>query len=234
MILMNIPFIIGWVLLIITKPLEVSNPALFYVGRILTGFGAGCFTLAPPMYTNETAETSIVGALGSVTQFMITIGIGFVNACGIESAVDWVVITGICIVFPGISKTLSNIQNNHGSIPLVLSMVAMFFMPESPVYLISKGKEEEAKKSLHWLRGTENVGEEIEVLKQSQKAQESTGRVGILGLFKSREYFEPWLIMIIFMFFQQFSGINAVIFYLKVTFHCPLIIILKSSLLSKL
>ncbi len=74
MIVMNIPFVIGWICLIITKPLEVTDPALFYVGRILTGFGAGCFTLATPIYTSETAEISIQGALGSMMQFMLTIG----------------------------------------------------------------------------------------------------------------------------------------------------------------
>ena len=39
----------------------------------------------------------------------------------------------------------------------------LFMMPESPVFLLSKGKEEAARKSLQWLRGTQyNTAEEIE------------------------------------------------------------------------
>lgn len=94
----------------------------------------------------------------------------------------------------------------------------MFFMPDSPYYLISKGKEAEASKALQWLRGTTEIKEELEDLKRSHRDQLLLGDVSYLDLLKKRVYLRPFLIMIALMFFQQWSGINAVLFYLKDVF----------------
>lgn len=108
MIALCIPFIIGWICLLIPAyQSDVSSPALFYVGRILTGMGGGGFALAPPVYISEITETSIKGAMGSVMQFMLTIGIALVYAMGIENALDWGVITIVCVIPPGKSFKIS-------------------------------------------------------------------------------------------------------------------------------
>ena len=103
MILMSIPAIGGWVCLIITKRLDDSiDPLwLFYIGRILTGIGGGAFSLAAPMYVSEIAEVRIRGALGTLMQFQVTVGLCLVNALSINEKIDWVIITGICIAPPG-------------------------------------------------------------------------------------------------------------------------------------
>ena len=92
-------------------------------------------------------------------------------------------------------------------------------MPETPYYLITKNKEEEALKSLQWLRGTENVKDEIEDLKRAYKEQISLGKVSYSSLLTNYVYLKPFLIMSALMFIQQFSGVNAVMFYLKVLKH---------------
>ena len=97
-----VPFIIGWTCLIIPAyATDMTSPVLFYVGRFFTGFGGGGFALAPPVYVSEICETSIRGAMGSVMQFMLTVGILFVYALGIENAVDWGIITILCVIPPG-------------------------------------------------------------------------------------------------------------------------------------
>ena len=103
MISMSVPAVAGWICLIIGKPLDDSiDPlALFYVGRILTGFGGGAFSLAAPLFVSEIAEVRIRGTLGSLMQFQVTVGIFFVNVLSINNAVHWDIITGICIAFPG-------------------------------------------------------------------------------------------------------------------------------------
>ena len=80
---------------------DIQSPILFFVGRIFTGIGGGGFALAPPVYTSEITETSIRGGMGAMMQFMLTIGISFVNALGVENAVDWSIITVLCIIPPG-------------------------------------------------------------------------------------------------------------------------------------
>ena len=62
----------------------------------------------------------------------------------------------------------------------------MFFMPESPYYLIGKGKEPEALKSLIWLRGTEDVKVELAELKNSYAQQQNTGTLSYKSLFTDR------------------------------------------------
>ncbi len=72
--------------------------------NLFPGFGAGAFTLAVPAYVSEIAEISIQGALGSCMQLSMTLGILFVNGLAIgeiKDAIDWNIITGICIAFPG-------------------------------------------------------------------------------------------------------------------------------------
>ena len=92
----------------------------------------------------------------------------------------------------------------------------MFFMPESPYYLITKNNEAQALKSLQWLRGSDNVKDEIEDMKRAYRDQQLIGNVSYGELFKDGVYLRPFLIVMALMFFQQFSGINAVLFYLKV------------------
>ena len=101
----------------------------------------------------------------------------------------------------------------------VLAAFGMYFMPETPYYLITKNKEEEALKSLQWLRGTENVKAEIEDLKRAYREQTLLGKVSYSSLLTNFVYFKPFLIMSALMFIQQFSGVNAVMFYLKVFKH---------------
>ena len=92
----------GWVCLLIPGfKTDISSPVLFYVGRIFTGIGGGGFALAPPVYVSEITETSIRGAMGAMMQFMLTIGISFIYAMGIENAVDWSIITVLCIIPAG-------------------------------------------------------------------------------------------------------------------------------------
>jgi len=60
---------------------------------------------------------------------------------------------------------------------------AMFFMPESPYFLITRGKDSEAEKSLKWLRGSQyDITEEIGDLQKTFEEQSQTGSVSIKQL----------------------------------------------------
>ena len=96
----------------------------------------------------------------------------------------------------------------------------MFFMPDTPYYLITKNKEAEAMKALQWLRGIENVNDELADLKRAYNEQKLIGNVTYLDLLTNKVYLRPFLIMMGLMFIQQFAGINAVMFYLKVCLIC--------------
>ena len=189
MIILALPFIAGWVLIVFAV-----NAPMLYIGRLLTGFAAGAFGLLAPSYTSEIAEPNIKGALGSLQQLIATFGVLFVTVVG--KYVTWKVLSGILLVFP------------------TLMAVWMFFMPESPVFLVSKGRREDAKKSLLFLRGPNfDVSTELATIEESVEASKAVGSVGFTTLISNKVYLAPILLSMVLMFLQQFSGINAVISY---------------------
>ena len=57
LILLAVPLILGWICLLIPAyRIDIGSPALFYIGRILTGLGGGGFALAPNVYIAEVSE----------------------------------------------------------------------------------------------------------------------------------------------------------------------------------
>ena len=158
------------------------------------GVGCGGFALAPPVYVGEVTETSIRGAMGTCMQFMLTVGIIFVSAFGIEHFATANVISGLCLL------------------PPIACAAIMFFMPESPYYLITKGKIGEAEKALSWFRGGVDVKDELAEMQRGYQDQQKIGSVSFVKLVADKVYLQPFLLMLALMFFQQFSGINAVNF----------------------
>ena len=98
--------------------------------------------------------------------------------------------------------------------------VSMFFMPESPYYLVSRGLDGQAEKSLRWLRGNNyDVGRELQATKESYKEESSVGAITVSDLFTKPVYYRPFMVAMFLMFMQQFSGINVVIFYAQAIFN---------------
>lgn len=188
MLLLVIPFTIGWALVIFA-----SNLAMLMVGRFLLGVAGGAFCVAAPTYTGEIAQSSIRGTLGSYFQLMMVIGILFVYCIG--SYVDVFVLNVVSAI-----------------IPLIFGAIFVF-MPESPTYLVAKGKKDEAAKSLRWLRGPEyDISQELAEL-QAQHEEDQKNKVSIVAAFGRRSTQKALFISLGLMFFQQMSGVNAVIFF---------------------
>lgn len=128
MLLLVIPFTVGWALVIFA-----SNLSMLFVGRFLLGISGGAFCVSAPTYTGEIAQSSVRGTLGSYFQLMLVVGVLFSYVVG--SYVSVFVLSMIC-----------------AAIPLIFGAIFVF-MPETPSFLLSKGKKEAAAKSLQWLRG---------------------------------------------------------------------------------
>lgn len=194
MLLLVIPFTIGWALVI-----WASNVSMLYVGRLLLGISGGAFCITAPMYTAEIAQSEIRGTLGSYFQLMMVIGILFVYSVGMK--VNVFVLSVIC-----------------ACIPLVFGAVFVF-MPETPLYLISKGKKEDAIRSLKWLRGSDyDYTAELADM-QAQHEENKANKVSIGAALARRATLKALFISLGLMCFQQMSGINAVIFYTKGIFE---------------
>lgn len=194
MLLLVIPFTIGWALVT-----WATNLSMLFVGRFLLGISGGAFCVAAPTYTAEIAQADIRGTLGSYFQLMLVIGVLFSYIVGSNSTVF--TLNLIC-----------------AAIPLVFGAIFVF-MPETPVYLISKGRKEAAAKSLKWLRGSDyDYSAELADL-QAQYESEQKNKVSLVAALSRRSTIKAMFISLGLMFFQQMSGINAVIFYTKDIFE---------------
>jgi len=173
-----------------------SVPQLM-ISRFYLGLAIGVSSFAVPLYISEIAPTKIRGTLVSMFQLLITVG----------------------ILAAYLSNTVFADDNNLecwrpmlyvGVIPALILFVGMFFLPETPRWLMSKGREEDARKVLDRIESPEYIDDSISAMKSDiaiDKRQEGF-----------RELFKPWLrnaliIAVGIMFFQQFVGINTVIYY---------------------
>jgi SP family xylose:H+ symportor-like MFS transporter len=168
----------------------------FVVYRIIGGIGVGIASMISPMYIAEIAPANSRGKLVSFNQFAIIFGmlvIYFVNYFIAKQGDEaWLITEGWRYMF------LS------GAIPAGIFIILLFFVPETPRYLVLNNKEDKALKVLKKIAGEENAPKILEEIK------------GTL-----HEHHAPWLsygFLIIFVgvmlsVFQQFVGINVVLYY---------------------
>jgi sugar porter (SP) family MFS transporter len=160
--------------------------------RFVLGFGVGTASFVSPMYIAELAPKKMRGGLVSFNQLMIVSGI---LAAYI---VDF--------LFKGVSNNWRWMLG-LGAVPGVALAVGMFFMPESPRWLVEHGKEDKARDSLKRARGGDDVDEEMgEIQKVSQEQR------GIRDIFKPN--IRPMILVGLGLaIFQQLVGINTIIYY---------------------
>ncbi|KAL0847741.1 hypothetical protein Bca101_020988 [Brassica carinata] len=127
------------------------NVYVLLFARLLDGFGIGLAVTLVPIYISETAPSEIRGLLNTFPQFCGSGGM-FLSYClvfgmSLQESPSWRLMLGVL------------------SIPSVLYfLLAAFFLPESPRWLASKGRMEEARKVLQRLRGREDVSGELALL----------------------------------------------------------------------
>ncbi|XP_030605496.1 solute carrier family 2, facilitated glucose transporter member 3-like [Archocentrus centrarchus] len=170
------------------------------IGRLIIGVFCGLCTGLTPMYVGEISPTAVRGAFGTLHQLGVVIGILVAQIFGLEfllgSDALWPLLLALTII------------------PAVLQTIMLPFCTESPRYLlIVLNQEEEARKALVRLRGTEDVEDDIQEMKEEGMKMSMEKKVTILELFRSPNYRQPIIIAIILHLSQQLSGINTVINY---------------------
>ncbi|KAG2542471.1 sugar transport protein MST4 [Panicum virgatum] len=177
--------------------------AMLLVGRILLGCGVGFANQAVPLFLSEIAPTRIRGGLNILFQLNVTIGILFAN----------LVNYGTAKIHPwGWRLSLS-----LAGIPALLLTLGALFVTDTPNSLIERGRLEEGKAVLKKIRGTDNVEPEFnEIVEASRIAQEV--KHPFRNLLQRRN--RPQLVIaVLLQIFQQFTGINAIMFYAPVLFN---------------
>ena len=168
----------------------------FVVYRIIGGIGVGIASMISPMYIAEIAPAGVRGKLVSWNQFAIIFGmlvIYFVNYfIARQGNEQWLIEEGWRWMF------------FSGSIPAGIFLILLFFVPETPRYLVMKGHDEKALKVLRKISGADDAPLILKEIKDT-----------------IHEKSAPWLsfgffvifIGIMLSVFQQFVGINVVLYY---------------------
>ena len=165
--------------------------------RFILGLAVGTASFVAPMYISELVPPKIRGGLVSFNQLMVTIGI---------------------LVAYIVDFSLQGLANNWrwmlalGAIPGIALAAGMFFMPESPRWLVERQREDDAREVLCRARRKGEVDDEIDEIKDVAKEEGSLRDLLSGGA-------RPMLVVGLGLaIFQQIVGINTVIYYAPTIF----------------
>ncbi len=179
-----------------------SNTEFLVISRVLIGIAIGVSSIAVPLYISEVSPANIRGALVSSFQLMITIGIvvsyfsdlAFADESNPESW-RWMFYVGF--------------------FPALILFIGMMFMPETPRWLLSKGRIEEGEKVLAKVEFESEFENSLKNIKEEIAKDKTAAR--FKDIF-TKTWKIPIFIAIGIMFVQQFVGINTVIYYAPTIF----------------
>ncbi|MYL21439.1 sugar porter family MFS transporter [Halobacillus litoralis] len=173
------------------------NVPFLVTGRVILGLAVGGSTAIVPVYLSEMAPTDSRGALGSLNQLMITIGIvlAYLVNYAFAPVEGWRWMLGLAAV------------------PAVVLAVGVMFMPESPKWLLKQNREKEARKVMGLTRDEQEIEKEMEQMKKIEAEKEGTWDV-----LKAKWVRPMLLVGSGIAIFQQLIGINAVIYYAPTIF----------------
>lgn len=225
-IFFTVVFIVG----VIVQATAVSaGSSAILGGRFVVGLAIGPLSMIVPMYVAECAPAEVRGLLVGLQQFSIEFGIlisfwidygtNYIGGTGdTQSVAAWIVPLTLQLV------------------PALVLCVGMLFMPYSPRWLVHHSREEEARKTLATLRNLPADSELIELEFLEIKAQSLFEKrttaehfphlakmtawntlklqfVAVGSLFRTMPMFRRVMVATVTMFFQQWTGINAVLYY---------------------
>ena len=170
-----------------------NEPWTFALFRFIGGLGVGASTIAAPAYISEIAPAKDRGKLVGLYQFNIVFGIliaffsnYLLNNIG-ENAWRWML---------GIE-----------AVPAIIYTLMILSVPKSPRWLLTKSKEDEAREALKIINPKLNSNALVEEIKQEMKDTIPNENIFL------KKYRFPLILAFLIAFFNQLSGINALLYY---------------------
>jgi sugar porter (SP) family MFS transporter len=163
--------------------------------RFVMGLGVGTVSVLVPIYLSEIAPAENRGALSGLNQLMISTGIliSYLVNLALAPYEAWRWMFGLALI------------------PSLLLLVGTYFQPESPRWLVRKGREEEARAVLSSSRDEARLDAEIEDIKRVDRLERQ--QIGLRQLLRSPRLRRLLAIGIGLAVFQQIIGINTIIYY---------------------
>jgi len=177
-----------------------DNLTQFVLARFIGGLGVGSASMLSPLYISEIAPAKIRGMLVTLYQLAIVFGINI-----------------IYIVNYLIANTHDQVWNvqlgwrymlGSEGIPAILFFILLFFVPESPRWLVKENRSDEALKILNKINGPEETHQILKEIKEAVNEEKGS----FLDLFKPGIR-KAMVVGSVLALFSQVTGINAIIYY---------------------
>lgn len=169
-----------------------NDPITFSVFRFLGGLGVGASTIAAPAYITEISPKENRGKLVAMYQFNIVLGI-------LVAFLSNYLLSGIGL---NAWRWMLGVE----ALPAVIYTFLTLVIPESPRWLLSKNRLGQAEAVLKMIDAKSNVSEQIQALEESERTSRSVS-------IYQRQFRFPLILAFLIAFFNQFSGINAFLYY---------------------
>lgn len=199
LLLVSIVFIVSSILMGVS-----GSTQELIIWRIIAGISVGGASILSPLYIAEISPTAVRGKMVSINQLAIVIGILMAYTS---------------------NYFLSHFDLNwrlmfiSGCLPATLFIIGAIFLPESPKWLLYRGKEYAALKELKRILPPTEVEKEFKDMQQRMVEERRQHAPSFTVLFGQKHYIVLLLIAIIIAIFQQISGANAVLFYAPIIFE---------------
>ena len=171
---------------------SANGLALFLVARFLVGVAVGVASMITPLYIAEVAPARIRGALVTLNQLAIVTGI----------------VAAYCVDYAFSGAGNWRAMFISAVVPSVVLLVALVFLPESPRWLATEGRLDEAMKILSRVETAEEAQRDLQDLREVTE----TDDLSFGDLFALR-FRRPLLIGVLLAILQQITGVNTIIYY---------------------
>jgi len=174
-----------------------TNVDMFIAARVIGGLGIGISTVAAPLFISEIAPPKQRGRLAGMFQFNIVFGIlvAFVSNA----------------LLAGIGVNAWRWMLGVAAFPSFLYALFCLGLPESPRWLLSRKGDREAGISV--LQRIQPDASKAEIEAEADEIAAASQAEGSTGLFWTRRLHKPILLAILIAFFNQMSGINAILYF---------------------
>ncbi|KAF4533429.1 hypothetical protein B566_EDAN001154 [Ephemera danica] len=201
LLLLEVPLIAGWLLIALA-----GGVPQIYAGRLLVGLGSGLVGAPARVYTGEITQPHLRGTLSALASVAVSLGVLIEYGGG--AITSWSILAGL-----------------SAALPCTALLLTALCLPETPSWLLARGKTEKARNSLHRLRAdTCDIEKELSDLEAfranlaNNRAKGSSNSSKPQNLSKWKSLFEPaslkpFSILVIYFLIYQFSGVNSITFY---------------------
>ena len=174
-----------------------NDPAVFIAGRVIGGLGIGISTVVAPLYISEIAPPKYRGRLAGMFQFNIVFGIlmAFLSNA----------------LLAGLGENAWRWMLGVAAFPSLAYAVLCLGLPESPRWLL--GKENDREAGMKVLRLIEPLASATQIASDADAILAASSQKVSKGRFWTRQLRTPIILAFLIAFFNQLSGINAILYF---------------------